>query len=259
MKQRSLFTTALLAALCFAALCAPASFAQSQTEPVYQVTHIRVKPEAMREFEAVFKNEVLPAFKKSGGKELQAWTTASLGEAYQYWFVRPLSGLAEFDETHFLIKALGEKGAEDLRQRLRRMSVSQDNFLLTRKPEISWMPDANYQPKVGVLARVTVAHGRAAEYEKFIKENSLPAIPKANSKGYRVSRVGLGGNPREYYSLTLFDSFAEMEKYPALRDKAAAELKLATIPAGLLADTNWTVIRRLPELSLTPAPQQAAK
>jgi hypothetical protein len=240
-------------------MCASFGLAQNQSEPVYQVMHIRVKPESIRDFEAVIKNEVLPAFKKSGGRQIQSWTTATFGEAYEYWFVRPLDGLKEFDEPHYLIKALGEKGAEELRMKIRRMSVSQDSFVLTRKNDLSWIPDANYQPRVAVLTRVTVAHGRTDEYEKYVRENTTPLVPKANTKGYRLSKVGLGGNPRQYYSLLLFDSFAEIEKYPALATKLRGAMNLSVAPVGLLTENTSIAVRYLPELSLLPVMQQAAK
>jgi hypothetical protein len=41
--------------------------------------------------------------------------------------------------------------------------------------------------------------------------------------------------------------------------KARTEAGLSTTPAGLLTRSVSTVLRYLPELSVTPAPQQAAK
>jgi hypothetical protein len=259
MRPQNLFSITFLAALLLAILCAPPGLAQSQPDPVFHVLHIRVKPEAMREFERLLKAEVLPAFKKSGGTSLQAWATTNFGEAFEYYFVRQVNGIRDFDEPHYLIKALGEKGAEELRQKIRRLCVSQHQFMLTRKAALSWLPNASYQPKVAVLTRAIVANGRTEEYEKYVKENTTPVVAKTNVKGYRISRVGLGGNASEYFSLLMCDSYAEIEGYPARMRKARTEAGLSTTPAGLLTRSVSTVLRYLPELSVTPAPQQAAK
>lgn len=249
----------IIATLFCAVISISAAFAQSQPDPVFHALHIRVKPEAMREFEALVKSEVLPAFKKSGGTNLQSWATTNFGEAFEYYIVRQVNGIRDFDEPHYLIKALGEKGAEELRQKIRRMCVSQHSFILNRKEALSWLPNASYQPKVSVLTRAIVANGRTEEYEKYVKENTIPIVAKTNAKGYRVSRVNLGGNGHEYFSLLLFDSYAEIEGYPAHVRKVRTEAGLSTVPAGLLTESVSIVLRYLPELSVRPAPQQAAK
>jgi hypothetical protein len=258
MNQRNLLFTLLAVLFCAVALTS-GSYAQSTAEPVFHVVHVRVKPEAMREFETLVKTELLPAFKKSGGTSLQAWATTNFGEAFEYYFVRQVEGIGYFDQPHYLIKALGEKGAEELRQKIRRMCVSQHQFMLTRKVALSWMPNASYQPKVAVLTRTTVANGRTEEYEKYVKENTTPVVAKTSAKAYRISRVGLGGNASEYFSLLMFDSYAEIEAYPAAIRKARTEAGLSIAPAGLLTESVSIVLRYVPELSVTTAPQQAAK
>lgn len=259
MKFQKSLSQLIFAALFCTAISVCAAFAQSPSDAPFHVLHLRVKPEAMREFEALVKAEVLPAFKKSGGTNLQAWATANFGEAFEYYFVRQVNGIRDFDEPHYLIKALGEKGAEELRQKIRRMTVSQHSFMINRKSELSWLPNPNYQFKVAVLTRSTVAHGRTAEYEKYVRENTVAVVAKTNAKGYRLSKTGLGGNNHEYFSSLLFDSYADIESYPAQINKARTEAGLNTIPAGLLTESVSTVLRYLPELSVTPTAQQAAK
>jgi len=72
-----------------------------------------------------------------------------------------------------------------------------------------------------------------------------------------VSQIGLGGNPNEFITLVLFDSFDDIGKFPAAFAKAAAEAQLTPEPAGTVANTEWRVYRYAPALSIIPAPQKA--
>jgi hypothetical protein len=83
-------------------------------------------------------------------------------------------------------------------------------------------------------------------------------VKKTNAKGMYINRVGLGGNPNEYLVFVPFDSFEELGKFAAARNKAAAELKTPPPVAGLVLDEQWAVYRYVSELSIAPAPAKAA-
>src|SRR5262245_4998512 len=218
----------------------------------------RVNHEMVKENRKFQKNETLPAFKKAGGKEWATWTTDIFGEGGEFWSIRPIDSLKQFDEPSFLVKALGgEASAQAWAAKRGRMIMSSRSFLITARPDLGIAPKTNEAPKVGVRTRSIVTPGRTAEHEKWLKENLLPVLGKTNVKGFYVSRVGLGGDPNEYISLSLFDSFADLEKFPAAIEKAAAEAKQGPEPAGILIYTERAVFRYVPELSLAPAAQNA--
>ena len=82
----------------------------------------------------------------------------------------------------------------------------------------------------------------------------LPIFKKTNVKGILTFKGVLGGDPNEYGSLVLFDSFADLGQFPAAMGKAAAEAKLGPMPQGVVLHTEQTTVRLVPELSL-PAPK----
>ncbi len=226
-------------ALLLAATLTPSGFAQNQptaqtpaAPQSYWMTVTRVKPEMVNEYRELLKNETLPAFKKAGGKVWATWTTAIFGEGAVFWTIRPIDSLKQFDEPIFIVKALGEAGAQAWAAKRGRMIISFRSFMITARPDLGIAPKTNEAPKVGVGARNSVTPGRTAEYEKMLKENLLPVVGKTNVKGFLVSKVGLGGDPNEYLSLALFDSFADLEKFRAVFEKAIESSGLA-----------WTFLR----------------
>ncbi|MCI0392803.1 MAG: hypothetical protein MOB07_29075 [Acidobacteria bacterium] len=266
MKRRNSKSHFFLAvsALLLAATLAPSSFAQNQpaaqtpaAQQSYWVTETHVKLEMVNEYREFLKSETLPAFKKAGGKVWATWTTAVFGEGGVFWTIRPIDSLKQFDEPNFIVKALGEAGAQAWIAKRGRMIISSRSFMITARPDLGIARKTNEAPKIGVGARNSITPGRTAEYEKGLKENLLPVIGKTNVKGFLVSKVGLGGDPNEYLALALFDSFADLEKFRAVFEKAAAEAKLGPPPAGILTHTEWAVFRYVPELSLAPVVQKA--
>src|SRR5215467_2340979 len=236
--QRQITTTKLslaFSALLLAVSLTPCCFAQNQPAqpPAYWVSVTHVKLGMMDQYQEFIKNETLPAYKKAGGKEWATYVVQTFGEAGEIWSIRPVENLKQFDEPNFLVKALGEKGVQAWNAKRAQMIVSSRIFLISPRTELSILPKE--ETKIGVGARVSVAPGRAAEYEKWVKGNILPALSKTNAKGVYVNRVGLGGNPNEYLAYVLFDSFEEIGKFQTAYGKALAELKLqAEPPAGLV-------------------------
>ena len=90
-----------------------------------------------------------------------------------------------------------------------------------------------------------------ADFVKYTKELSA-VIAKANAKGVLVSQVGLGGNPNEFITLVLFDSFADIDNFREAFARATADAKLTPAPAGTIVNTEWRVYRLVPELSIIP-------
>lgn len=265
MQAHRLTTKLFLAfgALLLTAALAPSTFAQSQpgaqapaAQQVYWVTVTKVKPEMANEYVEFQKNETLPAYKKGGGKAWATWTTTILGEGGEYWLVRPLDSLKQFDEPSFLVKALGEAGTQAWAAKRAKMIVSSRSFLITARPDLSVAPKTNEAPKLGVGVRTSITPGRDAEYVKGLKE-VVSVVGKTNAKGVLVSKVGLGGDPNEYIALVLFDTFADIEAFFGAFGKAAAEGKLPPPVPGLAAHTEWAVYRYVPELSIQPPPMKA--
>ena len=213
-----------------------------------RITHVKLGMNA--EFEALIKNEMLPAFKKGGLKQSSTWRQTNLGEGSEYITVRPLDGLKQFDETGPLVKALGEEGASALTRKWSLMVNDTRQFIVQAKPELSILPKTNDAPKLAVVYRIRIAPFRTSEYEEVFKNFALPQFRKTEQKAFLMSRVGFGGDSNEYFGMFLVDSFTDMGKWSGSFANAGsgAGAKLA----GIVVQQESAVYRYVPELSIRP-------
>lgn len=260
--QRHIATIKLFlacSALLLAVSLSPFALAQNQpaVQPrLYWVTVTQVKPGMMEQYREFLKNETLAAFKKAGGKEFHTWTVQSFGEGGEVWTYRPVENFKQLDDPNFLVKALGEAGARAWNAKRAQMVSHTRSFMISTTPALSIAPKG--EPKICIGVRASITPGRGAEYAKWLKENALPAAGKTNAKGVYTNTVGLGGDPNEVHVAVLFDNFEDMGNFAVAYGKALTDLKLqANAPAGVVAHTEFSVYRFLPELSIAPAPQKA--
>ena len=197
------------------------------------------------------QNDANPAFVKSGVTRRQVWTTATFGEAGEYAIVTPVADLSQFDDPTPLFTAIGQEGQAALMAKRQRLVLDSRSMLITARPDLGVAPAPGYQAKLGVSSRSIVAQGHMADFVKYTKDLSA-VIAKTNAKGVSVSQIGLGGNPGEFITLVLFDSFADIGTFQAAYAKAAADAKLVPPPAGTIVNNEWRVYRYVRELSIIP-------
>ena len=224
------------------------------------VNVVHVKPELALEWEDFQKKETIPTLQKAGIRQRDAWRTA-IGEAFEVAFLTPMASLAVRDEPNPMVKALGEEGARAYAAKNRRLIASSRSFVIRTRPDLSYAPTSNESPKLGVLSSLSIAPGRITDYENHVKTDVLPIQKKAQSLGYLVSQTIFGGDGSEFVTLTLVNSFAELDKGPAavrvLGPEGAA--KLSAKSAGIISRTERIVIRYDPELSFKVASSTAAR
>ena len=235
-----------------AAAASPATTGQDSTpRQRYSVTETHVKPEMMTQFRELYLKETLPAFQKAGIKQQSVWTTATLGEAFQYLTIRPIDSLQQFDEPNVMTKALGEEGARKWAAKRAAMIVSTRTYIMQARPELSIAPNPNEPPKLAFVSRASIAPGRSNDFENYVKNDVLPIVKKTNPKGHLVSRVMFGGDTESYISATFLDSFADFEKWGEALAKEGYGSIVAK-RAGIVMHRESAVYRYVPELSLRP-------
>ena len=239
--------------------------AQTKTEgaaapQLLGVNVVHVKPELALEWEEFQKKETIPTLQKAGIRQRDAWRTA-IGEAFEVAFLTPMANLAARDEPNPMVKVLGEEGARAYAAKNRRLIAGSRSFVIRTRPDLSYAPTSTEPPKLGVLSSLSIAPGRITDYENHVKTDVLPIQKKAQSLGYLVSQTIFGGDGSEFVTLTLVNSFADLDKGPAavrvLGPEGAAKLSAKSV--GIISRTERIVIRYDPELSFKVASSTAAK
>ncbi|HZZ32045.1 MAG TPA: hypothetical protein VFE10_08620 [Phenylobacterium sp.] len=240
---------AIVGGLLFATAAPTAALAQQPAAPqAIEITLLHVKPGQEQAFQDWVKNEANPLRIKGGVKDRETWTT-TMGLGGEVYFVRPITGVSSYDTP-----SRGVSQAETAAVVAKRQSMILDmrTYLITPLPELSLGPKPGYQAKVAVLSTQSVAPGHVPAYTTNLKALTA-VIAKTNAKGVLVSQTGLGGDPNEFNVLVFFDSFADLDRFPAEFGKAATAAKLPPEAAGVVTRTNYRVIRYQPELSIVPA------
>lgn len=256
--RRAVFTAAALIALGLGVSYQQGLVAQMQPKAdaqmesvMFSVSIVQVKPEMLTDWQEFQKNETIPALQKAGAKWRDAWTTGIFGEGFQYAFITPIDKFAQYDNPQSPIqRALGQEGARAYGAKNRRFISGTHTYAIQAQPALSYMPDPNMTPKLAVLTEVTVAPGRAADFEAYIKNDLLPLYKKVQAP-YSVARTVFGGNVAEFTTVRYINSFADLDQGPVtvrVLGQAGAD-KLSAKVAGLTTSTTRSIIRYVPDLS----------
>ena len=230
----------------------PVATAPIGSMPLFNVTILQIKPDMVLEWQDFQQKETIPMLQKGGVKQRRVFQTV-IGPAFEFATVTPATNMAERDGESPVVKALGADGARAYGQRLRRFVASQRTLALRLRTDLSWVPDPNAKLPIAVLSNYSLAAGRAADFESYVKTEVMPAHKKLKTGGYNVYQTQFGGDPT-FYVATLVPNFAEIDKGPAATrafgqaGAARGQQKLA----GVVTHVERTVIREMPELSFAP-------
>lgn len=219
------------------------------------VTQISVKPEMMVEFQNFMKNTTNPALKKGGVKWREVWqSTNYAGDAFEFVIVAGFDKFADFDGPSPLEKALGSQGFAEWSAKAGSFVKSVHRNIIRTRPDLSVMSKAA-APKLAVVQSVHVANGRNQDFENYTKNDLLPVMTKGGAN-YLVSQTIFGGDGNEYVTLTMRDSFADIDKGPipvqVLGPEGAQKL-FEKLPAGTVTHIERSIVRFVPELSIMAA------
>ena len=227
------------------------------TPELLSITVVSVKPEMMNEFQNFMKNTTNPALKKGGLKWREVWqNTGAAGDAFEYVLVTPVAKFAEFDGPSALEKGLGAQGLPAWLAKAGSLVNSVRRFIIRTRPDLSFATQPAATPKLVVLHFVQVATNRNTDYENYLKNDFVPVMKQAGVT-YLVSQTIFGGDANEYITLTMRDSFADLDKGPVLVQALGPEgaQKLTQkLPLGIVVNIERSLARFVPELSIMPAP-----
>ncbi len=226
----------------------------------HSISVVRVKPEMVTDWQELQKNVVNPALKKAGLKERGVFETAAFGESFEYVIIQTIESFSQYDEPMSrLRKSLGEEAYRDYVKKLRPCLVSVHTYGAQSRPDLSYfgkMASMTGPPKLAVVNSISVAPGRAAAFENFIKAEILPVMKKADVIGYFINQTVYGGDANEYTTVLFEDSFADIGKgSPLVRVLGQAGMeKLGLKYAPLVTRQERMIARYNADLSFFVAP-----
>jgi hypothetical protein len=216
-----------------------------------QLTIGTLRPDMVKAYIDYQKSDVIPALQKGGVKWRDSFRTAVFGDLFQVAHVTDVTALDQYDSPPPARKALGDEGYAAYQAKLGSMVSSVKTYLIRTRPDLSYVADPAYQPKMAILTTVDVAPDKIAEFEAFIKSDWVPAFKTGGGKSYRVSQVVYGGSVSQYFTLVGVDTFADIGKgHPVTR--ALGEdgmIKLTAKVGGMTRQVERTVIRLDPDLT----------
>jgi hypothetical protein len=249
MRARLLAATVVLAVLI---LPGTAQGPAPQQAPLLVLSIIDVKPDMFAEF-GELQAQTMEAQRKGGQAWRETWNVAQFGHPYRVGVLRPLTSFAELDGQSFTIKGAGADTARAINERARRMIVAQRIFALRARPDLGYGTRPE-KLNLAVLTTITVAPGRASDFEALVRTDVIPAYKKAGEPYFAVSQVVLGGDPNQYLALTLYDDFAGLQAgSPIARALGADALaQFNARMAGLVTRLEYEVVRYNTALSYRP-------
>lgn len=244
--------------LCFVLSISLPAAAQKMEEPKREfmiISVITVKPGMGAEFDNIIKTEYNPAFTKGGGTISEVWQPV-FGNQFEYFFVQPIGEkFVVMDSPSPLAKGMGKDGLTAFLAKASKMITSFNTFVVQTRPDMSYTTEMTAPPRFAVVMFMQVKSGKNNELVNFAKNDYLPLVKKSGVKGFWVSQVIFGGNPNEYISLTLQDSFADLDKGNPLNrvNQEDAAKVVQKFPDEIIENTELSVMYYNPALSIRPS------
>jgi len=161
---------------------------------------------------------------------------------------------AEFDGPSALEKGLGAQGVPAWQAKAGSLVNSVRRMIIRTRPDLSFAAQRAGAPKLAVVHFVHVAPNRNDDYENYLKNDFVPVMKQAGVT-YLVSQTIFGGNANEYITLTMRDSFADLDKGPVIVQtlgEAAAQKLMQKLPVGAVVQVERSITRFVPDLSIIP-------
>lgn len=212
-----------------------------------RVDTVQVKPEMWTEYRDLERDEVIPALRKAGVRYRASWRTAEFGSTYEVVLVRPVADFGEYDTGDSFSKALPPREAERLRERLRRCLLGRETTALLQRSDLS--VGETGRPFI-VVTTLSVATGRAADFEGFLRE-TLPDLKKAGIVFGVYQRVY--GAPTAWLLVENVESLGGLAQPTALFRAFGQEGgdTVASRLTGIVNSVERRVLRYDPELSFS--------
>jgi hypothetical protein len=248
--------------LCALVLSGTVSHVLGQTERAAEWSSVMItviRPDARAEYEAIQK-EITAAYKKAGVRS-RAVLQTMFGNVNEYVSIVPITKFAELDGAGPMERVLGAEGLAKMRRRLGALTVSTHRIASLAAPDLSLRAPTPEPAPYAQVVTFTLAPGKAAEYDTYLKNDYLPMLRKGEVANFWVSRSIFGGEGMERVTVRPLKKLAEIDEGPIARRVLGAEeaRKLNQKAGGMYQSVRYRIVKYRPELSFQPEPARVSQ
>ncbi len=179
-----------------------------------RVTTVRLKPEMIDKWRAIYKNEIIPAYKKARISSFTAWRNYPFGNVYEFTLVTPIEKFAQFDAASPLTKAMKTEHRLRVESELNHCVAGALGVALLSQPDISIVKEGAVAPPLIMVQTVTVAPKNVNAYLAFLKEEMRPVVLRAGVAVWLVYRHVFGSEGNQITTIRSMSSYAELDAGP---------------------------------------------
>jgi len=169
-----------------------------------QLTTVRLKPGMLQEWRNVYKNEVIPGYKKAGVSSYGVWRNGPFGDPHEVILMSPIREFAQFDREE----------RTPTRARLDKCVSRMESVALLWQPDISVAKENAPPPELIMIQTVTVPAKTAGAYLAFLHDELRPVIVKGGVDAWMVYRHVFGSEASRITSVRSLKNYSELDAGP---------------------------------------------
>lgn len=249
------YVTGNLRALGLLLIMTGIAIAQNNAKPPedswIRVTTVRVKPDMVQDWQAIYKNDIVPAYKKAEIPGLGVWATSMFGNSYEYTLVSQIKKFDQFDGESPLTKVVKPEDRVRIGERLSRCILSSHTEALLSAADISIVKKDAPTPDLVMVSRVQLQPKNVNAYLSYLKEEVKPLMEKAGLDWWLVYRDIFGADHTQIITVRSMKNWAEIDAGPIARRLLSAPDYAKHTEKGnaLIESSSLTMARYVKDLS----------
>ena len=156
-----------------------------------------------------------------------------------------MKNFAALDGDSALARVLEPQELSSLLSRIFKCVASRRVYAVRTRPDVSITPEDPDPPKMALVIVSSIVPGKQVEYERWVKDEILPALTKAGAKHVMGHQRVFGGNSEDWVFLLMADNYAEFDKASPIVRALGQEgaQKVFAKRAGVVASAENFLIR----------------
>ncbi len=215
-----------------------------------RVTTVRVKPDMVSEWQEIYKNDIMPAYKKANVPGMGVWATSLFGNANEYALVVPITKFEQFDGDSPLVKSMKPEERVRVGNRLSKCIVSSQSEALLSVADTTIYKEGAL-PSLVMVTRTQLEPKNVTAYLSYLKEEMKPLMVKGGVDNWWVYRDVFGADHTQIVTVRGLKNWAEIDAGPIATRVLGPEnaAKLSSRGNSLINSSSITMAHYVKDLS----------